>query len=78
MTIIPNSITANNYIILIIMTYYYYYYLLFYQFRHWRAGEAEQGGAEGAIAPPIMFLEGHSPLKNNQSCNAVLYLNFAA
>ena len=31
-------------------------------------------GAEGATAPPIMFLEGHCPLKNNQSCDAVLYL----
>ena len=30
-------------------------------------------GAEGAIAPPIMFMEG---LKHNQSCDVVLYLNF--
>ena len=47
------------------------------------AGEAEQGGRRGNCpsnntfgAPPIVLLEGHCPLKNNQSCDAVLYLNF--
>ena len=33
-------------------------------------------GAKGTIAPPIMFLEGHCPLKINQLHDPVLYLNF--
>ena len=40
---------------------------------HMYTGEA---GAEGATTPPIVLLEGHCPLKNDQSCDAVLYLNF--
>ena len=31
-------------------------------------------GAEGVTTPPIMFLEGHCPLKIHQSCDAVLYV----
>ena len=42
------------------------------------ASEAEKGGGgvEEATAPPMMFLEGHCPLKNYQSRDTVLYLKF--
>ena len=39
------------------------------------AGEAEQGGRRGNY-PYNNVLEGHCPLKNHRSCDAVLYLNF--
>ena len=34
--------------------------------------------AEGATAPPKIFLEGYCPLKNNQSCDAVSMLKFCS
>ena len=40
------------------------------------AQERLNKGAEEATAPPIMFFERHCPLKNNQSWDTVLYLNF--
>ena len=39
-------------------------------------GRLSWEGAEGATAPPIMLLERQCPLKNNQSHDAVFYLNF--